>query len=1048
MADGEIVIDTDLDTKGFEKNSAKMQRSITTLVKQVDRIGDIPFDSSRFSAQVNKARDSIDRLKEGMDDLSGKTISTVDYEAATKCIEQAEKALGRLYDRQALLNRLGVDKNSKQWRSLIVQIQEAARMVKLYKADRERIVKEGTAFNYAVDTSQFQELNSALQEAERRLEGFEASAQGLVREKKVEGVLDGLTNALKRVVGAAWKATSALAKLTFGKISSGAKKAVASFKSFVSESKKVNMSSKGLLKSLTSLKTMLVSRVKRMFISAIFNEMKEAMNKLTQFDSTFNTAMSNMKNSAKELSANMAVTFASLIKTIEPFVTQIVAALSTAIRYLNAFFAMLQGKSTMTVAKKQTASYADSLKDASKNAKELNRQLMGFDELNRMEDNEDSSGAGGAGAGDLFEEVPVDSQLPESVKDFFTRLRDAFKEGNWEEFGYIIAGGLNTGMKYVDNWITGTLQPLALAWTSRIARILNGLVSGLDWHLMGKTLADGFNTVFGAIHTFLTEFDFESLGKGVGDAINGVIEFADWETIGETFGAKWNALIDFIHGLVTETDWAEAGTSLMTAVDSWVGSIEWGKAGETLSAGVIGLFDAISAGFESVNWQEVGDKVSAFIQNIDWSGIFTSASHGIGAALGGLAAFIWGIIDEAWASVVTWWKEVAYEDGKFTMLGLLGGIWDVICNIYNWIKTNIFDPFMEGFNKVFQIGSPSKVMQEEGGFIVSGLLLGITEGWNKITKFFSTGLSSLKSTLSSTWSSVKTTASTAWNSVKNSISTSFTAAQSKVSTVAEEIKEGLSTAWDTISTTATTSWDTITTTLSEKWDGLQTTFSTTDWSTIGQNICSGIADGINQGWEWLKSSVENLAMSLLNSVKSVLGIHSPSRVFRDQVGLMSGLGLAEGIEDSERAVTKTVANLAQSTVDAFGNPTLSTDIVDTQIVNDLDTVANHFSRIVDAFAAICEMLSYLGELQVPQIAAGTTVPPRIKAASASAEPVETEFSGGPDFASAFDEFSEKLDALIWALEHQQFVADFGNGLRILARAVSKEQRRNLISEGG
>lgn len=69
-------------------------------------------------------------------------------------------------------------------------------------------------------------------------------------------------------------------------------------------------------------------------------------------------------------------------------------------------------------------------------------------------------------------------------------------------------------------------------------------------------------------------------------------------------------------------------------------------------------------------------------------------------------------------------------------------------------------------------------------------------------------------------------------------------------------------------------------------------------TSIGSDIVSGLWNGISSGWDWLKDKVSNLATGLLDTVKSVLGIGSPSKEFRDEVGHWLPPGIAEGFEDS------------------------------------------------------------------------------------------------------------------------------------------------------
>ena len=64
---------------------------------------------------------------------------------------------------------------------------------------------------------------------------------------------------------------------------------------------------------------------------------------------------------------------------------------------------------------------------------------------------------------------------------------------------------------------------------------------------------------------------------------------------------------------------------------------------------------------------------------------------------------------------------------------------------------------------------------------------------------------------------------------------------------------------------------------------------------IGSNIVSVIWNGISSGWDWLTGKVKSLATSLLEGAKDALGIHSPSRLFRDLVGKMIPQGIGVGI---------------------------------------------------------------------------------------------------------------------------------------------------------
>lgn len=79
---------------------------------------------------------------------------------------------------------------------------------------------------------------------------------------------------------------------------------------------------------------------------------------------------------------------------------------------------------------------------------------------------------------------------------------------------------------------------------------------------------------------------------------------------------------------------------------------------------------------------------------------------------------------------------------------------------------------------------------------------------------------------------------------------------------------------------------------------IKNAFTSVDWASVGMNIIRGIASGISGAVETLVEAAANAATDALNWVKEKLGIHSPSTVFRDQVGKYMALGIGVGFEDN------------------------------------------------------------------------------------------------------------------------------------------------------
>ena len=71
---------------------------------------------------------------------------------------------------------------------------------------------------------------------------------------------------------------------------------------------------------------------------------------------------------------------------------------------------------------------------------------------------------------------------------------------------------------------------------------------------------------------------------------------------------------------------------------------------------------------------------------------------------------------------------------------------------------------------------------------------------------------------------------------------------------------------------------------------------------IGGDIVRGIWNGISGAAGWLAGQVKSFASGILDGMKGALGIHSPSRLFRDQVGKYIAQGIGEGFTDEMGSV--------------------------------------------------------------------------------------------------------------------------------------------------
>lgn len=98
-------------------------------------------------------------------------------------------------------------------------------------------------------------------------------------------------------------------------------------------------------------------------------------------------------------------------------------------------------------------------------------------------------------------------------------------------------------------------------------------------------------------------------------------------------------------------------------------------------------------------------------------------------------------------------------------------------------------------------------------------------------------------------------------------------------------------------------------------------FASYDWGSLGRGIIRGIVSGITGAAGSLFSSLRGLASRALSAAKSALSIHSPSRVFADEVGQWIPKGIAAGIEREDApvvAINRSVDAMVNAAAADFG----------------------------------------------------------------------------------------------------------------------------------
>lgn len=99
----------------------------------------------------------------------------------------------------------------------------------------------------------------------------------------------------------------------------------------------------------------------------------------------------------------------------------------------------------------------------------------------------------------------------------------------------------------------------------------------------------------------------------------------------------------------------------------------------------------------------------------------------------------------------------------------------------------------------------------------------------------------------------------------------------------------------------------------------------TSWASgIGKNICEGLINGLEAGWDWVFDKVEWMADKIKSLFTGSLDIHSPSRVFRGY-GANTMEGYVEGIDQQSGNVMSKMAGVANMVKNSFAdmNPVIN-----------------------------------------------------------------------------------------------------------------------------
>lgn len=762
------------------KKEMKEAREVT---KQVS--DSIKAETSKITANANmdkttepvkKQLSRIQKLKRSMTAsrlMNGFKAPTDDYMKAVQdirnyryAISDTEKKLDKYYAKRDKMEYLGVDKESRSWRSLAYDIQNAEAQLQRYQnqkaaaiSEKTQMVSDGTAFE-KVDSIPKQMLKSiGVGTIGIGKAGLSATQKGWGGLKKTMSGTISVFNKVSDVI----KRTSGAFAALIQKFTSG----IPVLRRFTGANKSVSSGLGGGLKNI--LKYTLGIRSLFALVNKLRSALVDGFKNLSQYSGETNNSISVLMSSLTQLKNAFAAAFAPILNVVAPILNSIIQKIISVINTFGQLTSALTGKTTYIKAKKVQQDYAKSLNNnaasatnAKKANEELQRTILSFDQINKMDDNNSSDSdngiadtGGGLSPSDMFET----QSIPSKIKGIADMIKQAWKNADFTDIGTMVGNKLNAALNNIPwNKIRNTCNKIAKS----VATFLNGFIETTDWKLIGNTLAQGINTAFGMADTFAENFHWKSLGDAIGNGINGALEGLDWDLIQKTTHNVADGITDSLNGFIQTTDWTLAGNSFGNGVNTvleffhtgvnnfdWIGtgealsdftngtieSVDYKKAGDTFSTGVKGILDTGITAIEGTNWDEFGEKVSDGLESVDWTGIVEKVARIIGDLVGGLAAFLGGLLADAISSAKDYFMKKAEESGMGIVGGILKGIVDGMLGIGVWIINHIFKPIIDGFRNAFGIHSPSTVMAKQGGYIIGGLLKGVKDNISKFLNY-------------------------------------------------------------------------------------------------------------------------------------------------------------------------------------------------------------------------------------------------------------------------------------------------------------------------
>ena len=384
--------------------------------------------------------------------------------------------------------------------------------------------------------------------------------------------------------------------------------------------------SKGMGRLLHTMGRMAKLMALRMVIRALMKAMTDGMKNAYLYSATLGGQVAQALDSIKQASSGavngIGSAFAELLANLAPILNAIISLATAAANAIARLFAVLGGRSTYSKAVKTSEKWAEATAGGAAAAKEWKNQLMGFDEINKLED-QDSGGGGGGGAaiGDMFVEEPAVNKWAEQLRqitlDWWDSLDFTFLIESWDEvcaaasrLAEIINGALYFGYTEVllplAGWTIEKAAPVLLSAMAQALQVFADVADRLKpvlaelWDNLIKPIANDLGGMFvDAVNTAKMAIEALRAAIQIGTAVIQAIWYVFGDTIVFAFSSAWAIVVDLFRSAI-----AILQNVLMLFINVFTGN--WQGAWDNIKNIVVGVWDTIVSTLTNVMFSVLG----------------------------------------------------------------------------------------------------------------------------------------------------------------------------------------------------------------------------------------------------------------------------------------------------------------------------------------------------------------------------------------------------------------------------------------------------------